>query len=153
MGTAAEMGGWMLGGGDPQSLIVTYTGTPDQGTLNAGVLQVIKVSLPGLSTTASHGMGSSWDQDYLKTNMHEGAFNVFVGMSDVALSGCSTWPRDASNKVLASSITAPICRRMPAISQRSSCTYISTTDTIFSRRWRTSCAAHLRGFADWRFRR
>lgn len=84
VGTAVEMGEWMLSGGDLQTLIVTYTGTPDQGTLDAGALQVIKVSLPDLSATASRGMGGAWDQDHLKTNMHEGAFNTFVGMSDVA---------------------------------------------------------------------
>jgi hypothetical protein len=78
------MGNWILSGGDPQALIITYTGVPDEGTLNAGALQVGKVSLPGLSATASQGMGGSWDQEEPRTNMHQGAFNAFVGMADIA---------------------------------------------------------------------
>jgi predicted ATPase len=79
-----EMLNWMLGGGDPQPLSVTYRAAAANGTVGGGDLQVSKVSVPGLSALASRGIGGSWDNEQLKTNMHEGALNTFIAASDDA---------------------------------------------------------------------
>jgi predicted ATPase len=81
---STEMADWMLSGEDPQPLIVTYAAVADEGTVSEGALQVSKVSVPALSATASRGIGGSWDRGELRTNMHEGALNTFVAVSDTA---------------------------------------------------------------------
>jgi predicted ATPase len=81
---STEMAEWMLRGGDPQPLIVTYITAADEGTVKQGDLHVGKVSVPALSETASRGIGGGWDREELKTNMHEGALNTFIALSDTA---------------------------------------------------------------------
>jgi predicted ATPase len=78
------MSDWMISGGDPQPLIVSYTGLMDDGTFNEGPPQISKVHLPSLSASASHGISNAWDQGDFRTNMHEGALNAFASMADVA---------------------------------------------------------------------